>query len=320
MMYNMPYSRKAMFNYNMLSDDQLYQKFERGAWNCSTREERLALLQEVENRVAAEQRRDAMKIDVIPPENDAPGLQGYYIDGENCLFINERFVSGSSLGLNDYSAAAALDTVLHEGRHAFQHDFLRSFDNRASRQMGLEWALNTFCYMSASPSSSELQKALYVFQPLELDARRYARQRLRRINRSIELRTGKCDPQFEQAIDCSVRSERYYAGLALKELAPEIMEKIDRVAIQRFHASNPDVDMKGVSLFREMVRMIDSIDRLADDPDLIDGSFDSRRFGRAPYTMDAATRSALNGLSERNDGLDELVSRFGYRPLDKGRY
>jgi len=66
--------------------------------------------------------------------------------------------------------------------------------------------------------------------------------------------------------------------------------------------------------------MIDSIDRLADEPDLMDGSFESRRFGSASRSMDADTRRTLDGISERTDGLDELVSRFGFRPLGKGRY
>lgn len=256
-------------NYSNLSDGMLYLQFEESAWRKRGEDERLALLQELENRTAREEGRKPMTICRIPAEEDRAGLMGYYRDGTNCLFITGRFLRPQKLNLNDYNAAAAIDTVLHEGRHAFQHHVMRQESTGTPRKTTLSWFLNTFSYFSYKQGDPEANAALYLYQPLELDARRFARQRLRRINNAIRNFSGSADASFLRYLDKNKMEERAYAALALRTLSPELMDRLDASARQRFREANPQlgIDLSGVSLFAEARKLIENVDRMIDDPD-----------------------------------------------------
>lgn len=301
--------------YNHLSDDQLYLEFTIGKWVVHTPEERKELMQEIENRVAKEQKRPAMKISVISPENDAPGVAGYHIPGREELFINSRYFTLTGGAMGDYSAAAALDTVLHEGRHAFQYDYMRCPDDRATMQMGLEWALNTCLYQSGT---TELQFSLYVFQPLELDARRYARQRLRLINLSIQKQNGRFDPAFSKQVNDCILNERICAGLALKNISPAMIDYYDRKAIARFKEHSPDVDLEGVSLFRETMHMFRVIDQLSDAQDLIGHRFEARYMGFGMRFAEEKEHQMLESLEDTYRRICATGSAAAkYNPMGK---
>jgi len=131
-------------------------------WKDMSEYERLEILQDVEERVARVQGR--------PPAHVAtyaatPGEFGYYNPD-----TNEINISSNSLKNDDVKEV--VDTLIHEGRHAYQHYAVEHPDIHSDRQEVAAWAINLQKdhYLSADRYGQEL----YQTQPVEKDAWRYA--------------------------------------------------------------------------------------------------------------------------------------------------
>ena len=108
-------------------------------------ETRLCLLQEFENRISALNGRAALTIKPIPMDEirAEPSLSGYYSYSEpDSLYINPLYLTGTRTGQSGFSPADALDTIVHEGRHAYQHLLVARQPQNVSRALLLEWAMN----------------------------------------------------------------------------------------------------------------------------------------------------------------------------------
>jgi len=306
-------------NYSNLSDGMLYLQFEESAWRKRGEDERLSLLQELENRTAREEGRRPMTICRIPENEERAGLMGYYRDGTNSLFITGKFLRPQRLNLNDYNAAAAIDTVLHEGRHAFQHHVMREESTKTPQKNTLAWIMNTFSYFSYGQGDPEANAALYLYQPLELDARRFARQRMRRINNAIRSFSGSPDSSFTRYLQKDKMYERVYAAIALRTLTPEVMDRLDAEARRRFKEANPkvDIDLSRISIFSEARKLIENVDRLIDDPDAFGGDsrFDSFRSGDS---LDSLARKLLDKSGVAPPKPDR-PDAWSVRPTGRGR-
>ncbi len=126
-------------------------------WEHLTDTERTEVLQEAERRLAAIEGRPAAPIVV---QEMAPGLNGYFEPATGVLHINQALVSDP----NDL--AKTVDTVAHEGRHAYQHHVV---DHPAADTDAGElaaWTVNFGNYLDAEHYGYEL----YRHQPVEEDA------------------------------------------------------------------------------------------------------------------------------------------------------
>lgn len=114
--------------YSDRTDGDVHSLFIRGNWQAMDAGERLQALQEIENRAALEQGREALEVAADPfcDDEGTPkgGVYGEY-DGEK-LYVNEYLVNdngfydhGDIIPQSDVNVQL-MDTVLHEGRHAFQ--------------------------------------------------------------------------------------------------------------------------------------------------------------------------------------------------------
>ena len=202
-------------------------EFKPAVWAKLTPKERLCLLQEAEDRIAAEENRKRRE---IVPEKMKKGVNGEYRPGTpDYMYISEDLINSTYLDGGDdtkaslpgYTASKALLTVLHEGRHAYQDDCVKG---KPSYIDGVErkdkplvklakdakkvddktlalWDMQRFVYFDGDetdlgPMGGELR---YFFQPVEDDAERFAVQKIQELASEVD------DPFF--SICCSIHKD-----------------------------------------------------------------------------------------------------------------
>lgn len=129
-------------------------------WEKLTTTERAAVLSETTKRVA-----DILKVPVHDVDyfNSSSEKRGYY-NGDGYIHLNSDVLTNPK---NFYDA---LDTILHESRHAFQRLACSNCNVFGVNLNILEqWRTNFKYYISP-----ELDYQLYYNQPVEVDARKYA--------------------------------------------------------------------------------------------------------------------------------------------------
>jgi len=127
------------------------------AWERLSEAQRTEVLQEEERRLAALEGRPEAPLLV---EEMPTGLNGYFDPATGVLHLNRELVA------NIGDVAKAVDTVAHEGRHAYQHYVVDhpGADPDASEMAA--WTVNFGTYLDAGHYGYEL----YRHQPVEEDA------------------------------------------------------------------------------------------------------------------------------------------------------
>ena len=130
-----------------------------GVWQQLDDAERLAVLQDVENRMAEIQGRPAVAVRVEPMP---PGVYGGYARGRGITLSQEHLESNDTREL--------LDSIVHEGRHAYQDCAIQTPGFVADSELIESWRGNWDNYLTADEYGQEL----YESQPIERDAWQYA--------------------------------------------------------------------------------------------------------------------------------------------------
>lgn len=147
---------------------------DRGAWSKLTEEDRLSVLQTIENESAAEVGRPARAVEGKWLYVGDDGIElGCYHPGDQIIYVNSsQLAEGSLYGDNPDKM---VETVLHEGRHAFQHDVAGGRapcdDLMAARAWADNLAPGGYITFQENPRA-------YYDQPVETDARSFASSRL----------------------------------------------------------------------------------------------------------------------------------------------
>lgn len=130
-----------------------------GAWENIGVDERAAALQEAEARLAERAGRPAVTVIV---EKTDPGVNGYYDPQTGTMHLSEHLVQDAG------SLARAIDTVAHEGRHAYQHHAINNPGFHPDAAQVRAWAenLQPGNYLTAELYGYEA----YRNQPIEADA------------------------------------------------------------------------------------------------------------------------------------------------------
>ena len=135
-------------------------------WVSSGYEQKLGVLQELENSVARIAHRPSCRINV---KELGDGNYGYFDPNTKEITVNSLYIKSDNFA--DYKET--LDTIVHEGRHAYQ-DY--NMNERQVHPRGTEvenWRLNSdsqLGYLDAQTWGLEL----YEYQPMEADARAFA--------------------------------------------------------------------------------------------------------------------------------------------------
>lgn len=134
-------------------------------WKCLDVSERADALQTLENRIAAISHRPACHLNVAKIDE---GVCGYYDPNTKQIFFNDKYLQQDSFAAYKEN----LDTIVHEGRHAYQdynmtermvHPREGEIDNWMYNEYGLG-------YLDARDFGFELYRS----QPMEADAIAFA--------------------------------------------------------------------------------------------------------------------------------------------------
>jgi len=129
------------------------------AWSQLEQPERLEVLQGIESRVAEIQGRPAV---AITSQEMEPGCFGGYTRGEG-ISLSEEHLMSEDIG-------EIVDTVIHEGRHAYQDHAIQTPGFLPDESLAAIWRENWDNYLTAEEYGQEL----YVSQPIESDAWEYS--------------------------------------------------------------------------------------------------------------------------------------------------
>ncbi len=135
-------------------------------WKESSYDERVGALQALEDNVAEIAHRPACHLNV---QDLGEGYYGHFNPSTKEITVNSLYINSDNYG--DYKEC--LDTIVHEGRHAYQ-DY--NMTEREVHPRGTEvenWRLNNdsqLGYLDAQTWGFEL----YEYQPMEADARAFA--------------------------------------------------------------------------------------------------------------------------------------------------
>lgn len=148
----------------------IYGRFKLRRWKRYSSSKRLRILQALENKLAKKNHREP--VDVIVHERSDWQSYGMFSisNGSAKIYVNENLI------LNPSNRFHALETIIHEGRHATQYlsatrENLRWWNFRAKR-----WKRNFDSYVSSSED-----KLLYNNQEVERDAQKYTIKMLQKL-------------------------------------------------------------------------------------------------------------------------------------------
>jgi hypothetical protein len=190
----------ALFNRN-LSYDQALRNLDQERWNNLNLRGRVQTLQSVENEMAARQGREPCKVEAAKigraGEDQAagaydPGTKKIYVNSE-LLYYDENYKS---------DIKEHIDTVLHEGRHAYQDQAVNAEIEHPNREEVYLWAENNHNYIN----DQENIRAYYN-QPVEKDAYGYSEEMTRQVlmERDGAAREAQSRPQGKDAFAEAVK-------------------------------------------------------------------------------------------------------------------
>lgn len=131
-------------------------------WDQLNETQRLETLQNVENQMAEIQGRQGMPILL----NDLPANTFGQYDGEE-IQINGNTIMDASMPVTEF-----VDTIIHEGRHAYQYYAIQNPGFEIDSDKVNQWAVNFEPRNYLSPE--EFGQEMYMNQPVETDAWNYA--------------------------------------------------------------------------------------------------------------------------------------------------
>ena len=142
----------------------IYNKFKYRKWICLSPAKREKILEKIEAKQAKKLGRKELPVVI----NNDPNWHCYGSfeadnNGRKILYLSINLISNPSLRYH------ALETILHEGRHAYQYEQITKkrispFNFRAKK-----WRANYSGYIS-----SKEDRTIYSMQPIERDAQKYA--------------------------------------------------------------------------------------------------------------------------------------------------
>lgn len=193
-------------------------------WNSLNVDDKISLLQSVENEVAAREGRQPCQVTGEFIHSSDKGITlGYYNQSTRGITINtEQLVTQSKYG-SDYRVH--LDTILHEGRHAYQHQAVLGEIEHEDHEAAQAWADNM---APGHYISYEKNPRGYYSQPIERDARGFAREKAAAIEQEKEIVLNPVNAQEEQKTLVLARDEA-----ELRETGMSNIEDILEVKMKR---------------------------------------------------------------------------------------
>lgn len=157
-------------------------------WSELSLEQRADVLNKIEQSIAAIEHRPALKVEL---EEMKPRTLGYQCAAENKIVLNSNYVGDNGKDMH----REVIDTIIHEGRHAYQHYNTDVKIIHESMSEVKTWYENFYdpeykYYHSGSQkvlipyddgTIHDVDYRLYYYQPVEIDARNFASDVMKRL-------------------------------------------------------------------------------------------------------------------------------------------
>jgi len=134
-------------------------------WKEMSFEQRYETLKNMENQIANIAHRPACELHI---QNMEEGLYGYYDNNTKDITINSRYIASDTF--EDYKEC--LDTLIHEGRHAYQDYNMYTREVHPRGGEVTNWKTNDIKYGYQDVYHCGFEA--YEMQPVECDARAFA--------------------------------------------------------------------------------------------------------------------------------------------------
>lgn len=146
-----------------------------------TYDQRVDFYQKLENAMAASQNRKARIVTPVYMTGEDKDIAGYYDGGDpSKIAINKRMI------MEDYRRYDNCDTIIHEGRHAFQDDCIVGkayIGNIEDVNKISDWHKNFYQYHEPDKTNNNVK---YRFQPVEKDAYEYANKEFDKLTENVK--------------------------------------------------------------------------------------------------------------------------------------
>lgn len=157
-------------------------------WTKLSLEQRKQLLNELEKNIAEIEHRPALKVDI---EQMKPKTLGYHSPSQQRIALNHLYVNSNSPEIH----REVIDTIIHEGRHSYQHYNVDVKLIHESVSEVKSWEENFYdpqykYYQSTGQQIlipfndgkiHNVDYRLYYYQPVEIDARNFASDIMKRL-------------------------------------------------------------------------------------------------------------------------------------------
>lgn len=290
-------SAKSIANFD---EKQLMNALHHSNWKRMSPETRLRIYQEFENRQARLDGRCPIEIRADRPM--APHHYGSHItmpDGSEIIYINPRFIANSKLfkaiDTSIFNAASGLSAVMHEGRHSFQHHVLKNDLHIISELQKTEWAVSMPGFGGKYISNG----IFYAMQGIEMDARRFARRQVEKLNRYFKS-IGHEDPNFSNYITQDLQDEKDFIARIRTKLTLNDINKMEQSLIEHFKSNRPNVKVDNLNIFyhAKLVLMYPEIVDPQAMLDLVDSYLDGK-LGKLSTKLNMLCTNHLNTIKQQ---------------------
>lgn len=194
-----------------ISNGALISNFRSDVWEkINDNDKRIAILQEVENRNALQQGREPCKVKII---DSSAADYGLYSSRNNTISvnINEYIISGKGVVYN--SSYEVLDTIYHEGEHAYQDKCIKT-------RTGLPKTTIDMCEVE-NIAGNYMGKIPYNHCTCEIDSNNFA------VNKVMEVGTFfEGDPRYSEYLEKRSREMKLYTHVDMEQVRSEQLAAI----------------------------------------------------------------------------------------------
>lgn len=134
-------------------------------WNKLATTDKISVLRGIELEVSKRENRNPCLVFGQDFDSNSKVL-GYYDPNNKCIILNNNYLNSNF----NQSYKTALDTILHEGRHAYQDQVVNNLIEHDNLVEKNEWKYNNEHYYSPEKNYEKYWK-----QPIEVDARNFAK-------------------------------------------------------------------------------------------------------------------------------------------------
>lgn len=252
-----------------LSDRDLLILFHSRNWTRLTPRSRLAAMQEVENRRAKADGRPAVKIGIDP--RLGADTYGGFSPRDEVIALNIRFFQGSEK-FGKFGGAKALETILHEGRHAFQHFSVKLNLPSVPAAQKIDWIAVMHHFGGVYTNRHPI---IYFLQSIEMDSRRFARRKLMETQKMFAA-MGMEDPEMKVQLLKTLLLEARIIVSVRQNMTLEQINAYEKIVLDHLKTTRPDLDLTNLRPFdhvrfilqhpeiKDPLKMLEALDKMAD--------------------------------------------------------